>query len=267
LIKAIYKNKAPAKTIPVIHNVHTGNDVFDGPVSTFYKSVLENVDAYSAIVTLTEHQQRDIQDRFGGKNFFTIPHSYFEVPEMKPYEQRDRFKVVYLARYDLGHKQQDMALKAFKLVVNAVPMAQLYLHGFGADKDKIANLVKEMGLEANVHVNDFVADISLAYKDASLSILTSRVEAFCLSVMESLFHGCPVVSFDMKYGPASMIVNGENGFLIPPNDIELLASKIIDILTNDELHKKIVKNAQTSVSNLTHEAVGLMWRHLFDTLK
>ncbi|MEX1027520.1 MAG: glycosyltransferase, partial [Candidatus Paceibacterota bacterium] len=53
-----------------------------------------------------------------------------------------------------------------------------------------------------------------------------------LVVLESLCHGCPVVAFEVNYGPADMIEDGENGALVPFDNEDLLAQRIIEILVN-----------------------------------
>lgn len=266
LQKAIKTNNAQAKIIPIVHSVHTGGDVFDGEVSPFYKAVLEDMPASDAVVVLTEEQGNDIATRFGSGNIWTIPHSHHPVKNVAPLEKRNPMKVVYLARYSV-EKQHDIALKAFRSVVNRVPEAELHLYGFGEKKSEIVESVKKLELEKNVFVHDFVHDIGLAYKDAVLSIMTSRVEAFCMSIMESLFFGCPVISFDIKYGPKSLIRNGINGFLVPPNNADELANRIVQVLKDKALLTRLVDASANSVENLTHEAVARKWADLFESLE
>jgi poly(glycerol-phosphate) alpha-glucosyltransferase len=46
--------------------------------------------------------------------------------------------------------------------------------------------------------------------------------------------GCPVIAYDISYGPAEMIANGESGLLVPPADIDALADAIIGLMTDSE---------------------------------
>lgn len=266
LHKAFKNTQAKAKLIPVVHSVHTGGDVFDGVVSPFYKAVLEDVDSSDAIVVLTEEQKSDIAQRFGEGNIWTIPHSHHVVRDVLPLEKRNPMKVVYLARYSV-EKQHELALKAFRSVVDRVPEAELHLYGFGEKKQAIIDNIKTLNLSDHVFVHDFLHDIGLAYKDAALSIMTSRVEAFCMSIMESLFFGCPVISFDIKYGPKSLIKNGVNGFLVPPNNTDELANRIVQVLKDRALHGKLVEGTKQSVEDLSHEAVARKWARLFESLE
>ena len=249
------------KLMPVIHNVHTAGDVLIGEVSKFYKDVVENISEPDATIVFTKAQKEDILQRFGNGNIQVIPHSYHRVEQTAPFEQRNPMKVVYLARY-APEKNHDLALDPFKLVVASVPKAQLHLYGFGEKKAEIIEKIKTLGLEKNVFVNDFVHDIASLYQEAGLSILTSSVEGFCMSVMESLFYACPVVAFDIKYGPAEMIQQGVNGYLVKNKDTAQFAKQIIQTLTNPTLHKKLIQTTGQTMQAFTHEAVAEQWKLL-----
>jgi poly(glycerol-phosphate) alpha-glucosyltransferase len=246
------------KLIPVIHSVHTGGDVLAGEVSKFYKSVVENISEPDATIVFTKAQKEDILQRFGEGNIQVIPHSYHRVEQTASFEQRNPLKVVYLARY-APEKNHDLAVEAFKLVVESVPKAQLHLYGFGEKKNDIIEKVKTLGLEKNVFVNDFVHNIGSIYQEAGLSILTSGIEGFCMSVMESLFYACPVVAFDIKYGPADMIQHGVNGFLVKNKDTAQFAKQIIDILKSPKLHKQLIAATPNTLNAFKHETVAEQW--------
>ena len=42
--------------------------------------------------------------------------------------------------------------------------------------------------------------------------------------------GCPVISYDVRYGPAEIIDDGANGYLVEPNNIDAFAQRMADIV-------------------------------------
>jgi len=88
-----------------------------------------------------------------------------------------------------------------------------------------------------------------------------------LSVLESLCYGCPVVSFDIKYGPASMIQEGINGFLAPYLNTSAFAERIIEILNNPVLHDSLVKNASPSMEAFSSKELSKKWGELLNHIK
>jgi glycosyltransferase involved in cell wall biosynthesis len=262
-ISAKLKTATKPKLIPVIHSVHTAGDVLTAESNKFYKTVVEDIAAPDAVIVFTQAQKEDIITRFGMGNIHVIPHSYEAIEKTAHFSERDPMKVVYLARY-APEKNHNLAIDAFKQVVASVPKAQLHLYGFGEKKNEIIQQVKDLGLEKNVFVNDFAHDIADIYQSAGLSILTSGVEGFCMSVMESLFYGCPSVAFDIKYGPSDMIQNGVNGYLIPNQNVDLFAKQIIKILKDKALHKQIIETTPQAMKAFTNETVALQWKSLLE---
>ena len=57
--------------------------------------------------------------------------------------------------------------------------------------------------------------------------MTSLFEGYPLSTLESLSHGCPVISYDIKYGPREQISEGVDGFLVPAGGIRPMAERIV----------------------------------------
>lgn len=265
LVSAINKNGTNSKIVNLIHAVHTVGNVFTGEINPSYKSVLENPHKSNAIVVLTEQQKQDIESRYPKHNIHVIPHSLSVDKSDNKRAVKNYLKIVYLARFAI-EKNHEAALNVFQKVVSNIPNAELHLYGFGDRKESIKFLIKEKGLQNSVFVNDHVYNVSPIYQEAGLSILTSMVEGFCLGVLESLWNSCPVVSFDIKYGPSSMIKDGENGFLIPNMDINMMADKIIDILNNKELHQKLIDQSHASVSFYSNKNVANRWDNLLKSL-
>ena len=260
LNKALSAVENDCKVLSVLHNRHTGGDPMSAPVNEYFSCVLKNTSTSDGLLIFTQRQKVDLDQRFDTQNKSrVIPHAHAPVQDVPDLDERDRFKIVYLARY-AEEKQHDKALEAFQKVVKAIPQAQLHLYGFGPQKDAIEQLIKNMQLSENVFLRDFVQNVESVYRGAGLSILSSSGEGFVLSILESLFCGCPVVAFDVNYGPSAMILDGVNGFLVPPNDVEQMASRMIEILTNRDLHAHLVSQANPSVQGFSDEHVSTLWR-------
>jgi len=60
---------------------------------------------------------------------------------------------------------------------------------------------------------------------------------------ESIACGVPVISFDCPTGPSEIIIDGVNGYLIPPKDINLFAQKLDLLLTKNLNQQRISQTA------------------------
>ena len=78
--------------------------------------------------------------------------------------------------------------------------------------------------------------------------MTSTYEGYPLATLESMSRGCPVVSYDIKYGPREQITDGVDGFLVPPGDTSLLAQRVIELLRSPELVSSMSAAARARVA-------------------
>lgn len=227
------------------------------------RAVFSNVDKADAIVLLTEAQKRDVEVRFGERNnYFVIPHSLSRPAELPTFKKRNPLNAVVVARYH-EEKQLPHIINAFKKVIENVPNATLELYGFGDEEDKLAKLISELSLDKNVFLKGQTEEPDQVFAHAAFSLLTSKYEGFGLVILESLAQGCPVIAYDIKYGPSDMITDEVNGKLIPNGDIERLSEAMIEFFTDHSSLEDASKEAYNSSLNFSDELFIQRWGNLF----
>ena len=97
-------------------------------------------------------------------------------------------------------------------------------------------------------------------------LMTSLYEPFGLVLPEAMSCGLPVVAFDCPYGPADIITDGENGFLIEGRDINAYADKVCLLIENTELRQKMGQNAILSTRYYEKTNIMPQWESLFKKL-
>ncbi|MBQ7479911.1 MAG: glycosyltransferase [Selenomonadaceae bacterium] len=213
------------------------------------------------VVVLTQRQKEHIEERYGSGNpIETIPHALHG--KAAPAMAADPFKIVLAGRLH-GQKGHDKALEAFRMVLQKVPKAVLHLYGTGPSEKKIREWVKSEGLGQSVVFEGFCPNMPEVFASSALSICTSVYEGFSLVVQESLQNGCPVVSFDCNYGPADMIEDGKNGYLVEQGDIASLADRMVRILQDEALRRKMSACARESVRKFSPSLVVRQWAKIF----
>ncbi len=250
--------------VPVIHAVHTRNafDVTRGKTKIAYFDIL-NDPVPDALIVGTERQRRDIGERYGLENIFTIPPAFrdHEPSTSKPAIARNFLNLVSVGRY-AAEKNHMLAIQAFAKVIRALPRARLDLYGSGPERTSIEALVRQLNLDRSVTIHGFSSDVETIFRGAGMSLLTSQGEGFSLVVLESLSLGCPVAAFNVNYGPAEMICDGENGVLAPFGDTEVLAARIVTVLTDRQYHEWMCQRAAVSSHKFSAAVVGAKWREL-----
>jgi glycosyltransferase involved in cell wall biosynthesis len=136
-------------------------------------------------------------------------------------------------------KGQHVFLEAIPLVLEAHPSARFAIVGGKAVNkpayaDRLHERRRELGLEDCVILSGFRDDVPSVIAASDLVVLpTATAEPFGRTVVEAMAAGRPVVA-TAAGGPLDTVVDGETGWLAPPNDPAALAEKIIHILDKPE---------------------------------
>jgi poly(glycerol-phosphate) alpha-glucosyltransferase len=219
-----------------LHNLHTHPPYrWDSPMSPAYERVFAAIDGVDALVALTERQRDDIALRRGRtSNMCVIPNPVDPPAAPDPAPERDPRRVVTMARLE-RQKRVDHAIAAFARVAAELPDARLDIYGRGDEEEALRAEIARHGLDGVVRLRGFDPDASEALWRASAFLLSSLYEGYPLSTIEAMARGCPVVSYDIRYGPREQISDGVDGFLVPEGDVDALAARIVELLRAPEL--------------------------------
>ncbi|EPF75561.1 glycosyltransferase [Acinetobacter rudis] len=263
---AASQRRPQCKVISVLHSNHLCeseiHNIETGTLNSNYSALLNEFHQVDTIITLTPQQKVDIETRFKNKNnIVTIPHSVDILPEEIEFKQRNLNKIVAMCRLAPEKQVVDMVLMMSELVKDH-PEMKLHIYGDGGEKNKIIEKINELKLQENITLEGYVDDISLAYQDAIFSLLTSRCEGFSLAILESLTFGVPAASYDIPYGPASMIQDEVNGILVELGDYKGMAKKISNILVDESKLKEMSLQAYKSTDRYLEHNVAKEWGKL-----
>ena len=232
-----------------MHNMHLEPPRrWDSGMSQVYRRVLERVDGMDALVNLTERQSEDIAARRGRTtNMFVVPNPVDVPPLPDPLPERDPNLVVTMARLE-SQKRLMHAISAFGRVVEALPDARLEIYGEGSQRDKLETAIERAGLTGSVSLRGYDPHAREALWRASAFLMTSEYEGYPLSTLEAMSQGCPVVSYDVRYGPREQIADGADGFVVPEGDEAALADRVVELLRSPELVQRMSAAAREKVS-------------------
>jgi L-malate glycosyltransferase len=142
-----------------------------------------------------------------------------------------------LAMGSFRHKKGfDVLLRAFASVAAADPSIHLVLAGAGKELTSYIALVGEHDLPGRVHfvgIVEGVCKIRL-YQHCRFFVCPSRREPFATVNLEALAAGKPLVATAVG-GNVEVVNEGGNGFLVPPNDPEALATRMLMLLKDPTL--------------------------------
>ena len=152
----------------------------------------------------------------------------------------------------------------WKCIVARHPGWQLDICGEGELETEVRAEVERMGIGDSLVLHGQVSDIAGMYAKSAMLLLCSRTEGLPMVLIEAMRSGLPVVSTDCPYGPADIIRNGENGFLVPQDDDDAFVRSVSALIEDGQLRERMGRNAKdTSVRYSKHNVIEIWKRFWF----
>lgn len=157
----------------------------------------------------------------------------------------------YLGRIK-KYKSVDHLIRAFAMVIQAIPTARLLIVGDGDYLSVLQKLVRELKLEQVAHFTGAINHKEkIEYLNRMwLAVNPSPKEGWGLTVIEANCCGVPVVAANSP-GLRDSVIDGETGLLYPYGDVEALAERMIRLIQNDSLRQRLAQQ-------------GIQWARQFD---
>ena len=263
LLRAILSVKGGIPLVFESHGMrHAGRfahaNWFERLKAAYYNRVVRHI---QQIVALTEGDARDWHK--ANSRVSIIPN----VVHLNPLGRcciHQAKSVIFVGRF---HTQKDIPslLTIWQMVYQRHPNWQLQMYGDYGD-EQAALLSKISHVNTNIVVHEPTSDIFNCYLESSVLVLTSLYEPFGLVLPEAMSCGLPVVAFDCPYGPADIITDGQDGFLIRHRDMNDFAEKVCLLIENEALRQRMGQAAVISSQRYQPSLIMPQWKKLFESL-
>jgi glycosyltransferase involved in cell wall biosynthesis len=155
--------------------------------------------------------------------------------------------ITHIAEFNQNKRQIDI-VRACEILKDKTQNFTILLVGTGEDAEAVQNQIQESHLEQHIQCLGFRKDISNILSITDIGLLVSIREGLPRSLMEMMAMKIPIIATDIR-GNRDLIENGENGYLIPIKDPQLLADKCLHLLTNDHQSEKFGKAGREKIEN------------------
>ena len=226
------------------------------------KSITKNYPRLNYLVTLTEKDNENYKKLFSNADLkvLKITNSVNKIDVgMSPLTE----KTVITAGRLNWVKGYDLLIQAFSFVVQKHPDWKLKIFGTGRERNDLLKLIQEKKLYNNVFLMGPTKELQIELMQASIFVVSSRMEGFGLVIAEAMQCGVPVVSFDCPHGPSEIINNGEDGILVENGNIEKLGAAINKLIENKDLRIEMGKKAYRNVKRFSVDNIGKQWEKFF----
>jgi glycosyltransferase involved in cell wall biosynthesis len=154
-------------------------------------------------------------------------------------------------------------LRAFRLVQDRYPDAELTLVGSGSQEPAVRRLAEELALR-NVTFAGRVRpeDIWRYYAETDIYLQTPDIDNMPSSVLEAFASGCPVVSTNAGGVPA-ILTDGLHGLLVPCNDHKAAAAALLRLLEEPAVACRMAEAALETCVRYQWSSVRSQWVALY----
>ena len=153
-------------------------------------------------------------------------------------------RILFLGRLDYEKHIHNLLQAVAKLPSEL--NTQVEIVGDGGERKALEQLAGQLGIAKQVKFLGHISEEELpkAYERATLFAMPSIAELQSIATMEAMASGRPVVAADAMALP-HLVHDGDNGYLFPPDDVEIFADRLLKILTADK--KELARLSENSL--------------------
>ena len=175
--------------------------------------------------------------------------------------------IVWVGRLAHFDKQPQEAIEIMARIAARDPDCTLTMVGDAPTKQEFSELkalVRQYGLEGKVEFTGTQVDPTPYYERASLHLLTSRFEGWCLTLAESKAHGLPCVMYEL---PNLTLTQGRRGLIaVAQGDRDAAADAVVALLADQGQRTKLGQEAFEHISEIAATDCSAFWTEAFSQL-
>ena len=161
--------------------------------------------------------------------------------------QKDDRSINIIALGKGGWKNAVGIYNAVNMARSKLPHEKIVLHFFG---HKPMQGIQFDNKETIFHKDLGDNQLAELYSNSDIQVTFSTAESFPLPPLEAMACGSAVIT--TPYGTEDYAVDGLNALIVEPNNVEMLANKIMLLIENEELRQKLIENGFKTASKFNY---------------
>lgn len=252
--------------VPVITHAHVWDSMNQNPLVKQYQLLLNWFTSKffcAKIIATSESTKKEIikqgavADKIviisNGVDLDNASHNKSSVEIRKEFGLKENQRIIGEIARLCKNKGQDILIKAAQRVIKNNPDTVFMIVGEdleqrGGYEKNLKRLAADLGVAQNIIFTEYRSDIINLMHAFDLFVLPSFVEGLPVAILEAMAAKKPVITTPVG-GNAEIVVDGQTGTLVSPEDSDKLAKAIIYHLNNPEISKRMGEKGYERVKN------------------
>jgi len=238
--------------LPVVTTLHGTDITLVGADRSYLPITRFSIERSDGVTAVSHYLKKVTLETFGIQNNIEVIHNFVNC-ELYKAESRPQLRARFAAHGEkiLIHlsnfrpvKRTGDVVEIFLRVQQQLP-AVLLMVGDGPDRSSAERLAHQHGIQSKVRFLGKRDNIEELIGAADLLLLPSRNESFGLAALEAMACQVPVVASRVG-GLSEVVTDGKDGFLVDLYDIETMAARSLEILSDDQRRLEMGRQGRES---------------------
>jgi N-acetyl-alpha-D-glucosaminyl L-malate synthase BshA len=243
------------KKLPVVTTLHGTDITLVGADRSYLPITRFSIEQSDGVTAVSSFLRDATYKTFAVNNEIEVIYNFVNCTNYSPvshgelhhhFAPKDEKILIHLSNFRAVKRPTDV-VEIFVRVNKEMPSVLLMV-GDGPERSNSEWLTHHLGVEHRVHFLGKRDDTEELLAAADLLLLPSDTESFGLVALEAMACAVPVVVSRVG-GLPEVVTDGEEGYLVEPRNIEVMAGRACEILASDTLRKEMGrKGRQTAMS-------------------
>jgi glycosyltransferase involved in cell wall biosynthesis len=255
--------------VPFVSTCHTwyDNDLTVSLYGAADRFILRN---YAAIVAVSEDVRQRLLKAGVRKEKIHIVRNGIDLrpfdnaaPSLRNLSSQDDPIVGLIGRL-ATEKGVDIFLRAAARVLTELPATKFVVIGEGPDREQLELLIDELQVQNSVFMLGRRDDMPGVYASLDIMVSASRHEGLPMAILEGMASSRPIVATAVGAVP-EVVMDGRTGVIVPSENVEALAAKIVTLLNNRTQRENLGAAAKTLIEEeFSAERMTTDYLHIYE---
>ena len=258
--------------IPIVTTLHgtditlVGNDSSFAPVAEF------SINESDGVTSVSEQLKRETLQTFQIKKEIKVIYNFIDFSRFRK-TNKDHFRkaiapegekiLVHISNFRKVKRVEDV-IQIFAIVKKRIK-SKLLLIGDGPERKNMEDLCRHLNLCDEIRFLGKQEAVEELLAIADLFILPSETESFGLAALEAMACEVPVISSNAG-GIPEVNIDGVTGYMCPIGDVNGMAQRCIELLTDEESLNMFRRNAFLQAKRFDISAILPQYENFYNEI-